>query len=212
MNYLPKHQSVCFSLIYRTCRQREMKLIIFLIITLCFVLTSCNDDKDFWEVPLNGNNPTIECNVDGIAFEFCMLDENGNPSTKFREGENFSFYFKATNHREDELYYHHGFSWLYCSQELGDVKTLNNETIKYPYLLICPESLHTFPFFGEDKVVEMTIPWDLDPESEDYGSKVHIPKGKYYTGFTHEFKFVHTDHTPLLTIGPLTFKINFEVE
>ena len=187
-----------------------MKLIRLFIITLCFVFTGCNDE-DFWEVPINGTNPSIECNVDGITFKFCLLDENGNPSTKFKEGENFSFYFKITNHREDKLYYYHGFSGLFCNPELGDVKT-RNKTIKYPSVRGCAMSLQTFPFFGESKVVEMTIPWDYDPKSEDYGPKVHIPKGKYYTEFTHEFKFVHTDHTPLHKIGPLTFKINFEVQ
>ena len=181
-----------------------MKLINFFIITLSFVFIGCNDE-DFWEVPRNGTNPSIECNVDGIDFKFCLLDKNGNPSTKFREGENFSFYLKITNLRKEEL-------WYICAthyiQNFGDLKTLNHKTIKYPIPIMCDLSLGKRPLYGENSY-EARLPWEFD--HPDF-NKVHIPKGKYYTEFSHKFKYVLYDNTTALSIGPLTFRVNFEIE
>ena len=183
----------------------NMKLIKIFAAMLCFLLTCCNEDETDW------NNPPIKYSKKGIDFMFCLLDESGNPSTKFKEGENFSFYFKMTTNRKDKLYILRHISGLHCNPDLGDVKTLNNKTIKYPITRSCDFSLTKLPFYGDDIVIEMIFPWDSHPESEDFGSIVNIPKGKYYTDFRHVFEFLHENNTHALSIGPLYFKIYFEI-
>ena len=186
----------------------NMKLIKIFAAMLCILLTCCKEDEINWE---NSSNPSIEYTVEGVDFMFCLLDKNGNPSTTFKEWENFSFYFKMSNNREDELYVSEGISGLFCNPELGDLTTLDNQTIKHPISRACGRSLNTFPFYGDNKVIELTIPWNFDLESEYIVTKVHIPKGKYYTKFTHKFLYVFKDHSPSLSIDPLTFKIFFEI-
>ena len=174
------------------------------------------DSLAFWELLPGGTITAIECTIDSIELKFCLLNENGIAATKFKEGENFYFYFKMTNHSIDSLCVYDINSGLYCNRGLGDIKTLDNNTIKNPVMRYCDVSYQTYPFYGENSNVEMILPWDDDydhnPESEYYVPEVHIPKGKYYTQITHIFKYVLHDHTPIISFGPLTFKIYFEIE
>jgi hypothetical protein len=50
------------------------------------------DDTSF-----RSEDSVIKDTVNGIEFIFCLLNKDGEPSTIFNEGENFSFYFKCTN-------------------------------------------------------------------------------------------------------------------
>jgi len=88
--------------------------------------------------------------------------------------------------------------------------------VKHPFLERgCEADMGTFPFYGENNSREMKIPRNLyyNTESDYYTPEVHIPKGMYYTQFTHVFVYeLEESHIPVLLIGPLTFKINFEIE
>ena len=171
------------------------------------------DSLAFWEL-LSGDTITaIECTIDSIELKFCLLNKNGVSATKFKEGEGFSFYFKMTNHCIEELCVYSGISGLSCNKELGDVKTLDHKTIIEYVPVECDLSYKTYPFYGEKSSIELINPWYYDPEDGCcYGPYENIPKGKYYTQFTHVFEYVLWDDTPILLLGPLTFRINFEIE
>ena len=171
------------------------------------------DSLAFWELLPRDKLTTIELIVDSVEFNFCLLNENGVPATRFKEGENFYFYFKMTNHSIDSLKVGTDVAGLVCNRGLGRVKTLDHKTIKHPFLTRdCELDNGVFPFYGENNSRELKIPWNryYNPESDYYTPEVHIPKGMYYTQFTQVFEYVLKDH--ILLIGPLTFKINFEIE
>ncbi|MDR2126739.1 MAG: hypothetical protein LBP63_07910, partial [Prevotellaceae bacterium] len=67
------------------------------------------DNVDFHEITIGSANPVINYAANGIEFEFCLLNEQGEPSTIFNEGENFSFYFKIANRNNDGLQISKGF-------------------------------------------------------------------------------------------------------
>lgn len=91
-------------------------LFLSILLPVLIVFLSCTgyenglfngDDKDnqehTWEIQLNDNQKVIEQTVKGIEFKFCLLNEDGVPSTTFQEGENFYFYFTAKNTRDENL-------------------------------------------------------------------------------------------------------------
>ena len=172
------------------------------------------DSLAFWQLLPTDTITAIKCTVDSIEFKFSLLNENDVSATKFKEGENIIFYFKMTNHRIDELYIDYNIAGLTCSQELGDVKTLDHKTYKYPSFpgRPCFLSSVTLSFYGENNSRELKIPWYYDYEIHGIKPNAHLPRGKYYTQFTHVFNYVLYDDTPILSIGPLTFKIYFEIE
>ena len=198
-----------------------MKYMRIFILLASVLLTCCsgNDDPEvepeyicpendqvYQELLLSDTETSIECTFDCIDFTFCLLNEEGVPATKFKEGENFSFHFKITNNRKDELYVDASLSGFFCNPDRGNVNT-SDTTIKFPRILTCLAVGHKHPFFDDSRSIETNLPW-VDGEP-----KVHIPKGKYYTEFTHSFEFfIEIGWTPIVSVGPLTFKINFEIE
>jgi hypothetical protein len=66
---------------------------------------SCAEENtDIREIPIGSANPVINYATNGIDFRFCLLNEEGQPSTIFNENENFSFHFSTINKRDELLY------------------------------------------------------------------------------------------------------------
>lgn len=193
---------------------------------MCFTLLgfSCNDDEDIWEIPLNSNNPVIENITNEVKFKFYLLNEQGKPATSFKQGENFNFCLEMENQEKasnlrivDDIYklINDGFCKV-ISQTKG--------VIGNPFMSVnCTDNFRTFPFYGEDKQCKIIIPW-IDknqffssvPFCFDVAPQPVLAKGVYYTEFSHVFSFYIPPDSPdklssSKKIGPLTFKINFEI-
>ena len=213
----------------------KYKGIILLLFSILFV--SCSRDIDnqiekpddqkevidslaFWEL-LSGDTITaIECIVDSIEFKFCLLDENGVSATKFKEGENFSFYFKITNHSSDSLEISGQFAGYFIYGGFCMVMSQDGDSIGFPFeSCFCDLVIRPYPFYENDDY-ELTIPWSDDREilhksmlcTLNGFNQQNLPKGKYYTEFSHVFWFGIVPENLSRQIGPLTFKINFEIE
>jgi hypothetical protein len=59
-------------------------------------------EENISEIAIGSKNPVANYTIDGIKFNFCLLNESSKPATVFNEGENFSFYFKVTNNNTNE--------------------------------------------------------------------------------------------------------------
>jgi hypothetical protein len=196
-----------------------------LLLVLAGGFASCakgNTDKiNFHEITIDSANPVITFASNGIEFNFCLLNEQGEPSTIFNEGENFRFYFKCTNHNANkELEFDGDFLSYLIIDGLGCVISQQNDTIGYPCKFgFGTDIFATYPFYGENNSYEVIIPWSDSRErwsdnlSRYYESlhRENLSTGKYYTGFTHEFRFFVKGKHGRYDIT-VSFKINFEVK
>jgi hypothetical protein len=184
------------------------------------------DDTSFREISINREiSVPNDIVINGIKFQFCLLNEDGEPSTIFNEGENFAFYFKCTNlDTNNELVIDNGFLWnLIWSGGFCCVISQQNDTIGYPCKSIFCETIHRYyPLYGKNNSYEKIIIWS--DNREGWGAmtcfyenlyRKKLPKGKYYTGFTHEFRFYEKPLNEVDRIWydiPASFRINFEIK
>jgi hypothetical protein len=202
----------------------KTKNIIITVVTLfCLCVSACTHQPNdgsvpqySWEVLLNSRNPFIDQNVDDVSFKFCLLNEQGIPAVRFKEGENFSFRLEMINSGKDELEIFGQMAAELRNDGFSGVTSVEHGTIEFPIGRgLCLEKLQSYPFYGNDKHYQLTIPWNIEQlESMLCGfeslHQPNLPRGQYYTEFTHTFKFRITPATGV-NIGPLTFKINFEI-
>lgn len=166
-----------------------------------------------WEISLNSNKPVIEELVDGIRFKFCLLNEQGVPANKFKEGENFSFHFEMTNQEvTDSLCFRHGLICELVHDGFGRIIS-GHDTTSFFQNLFCAEDLRYTPFYGEQNHYEETLPVDYKPGTTGY-VEPELPSGVYSTEFTHTFEFAVGSKRTLSNKckESLIFKINFEIE
>jgi len=198
----------------------KIRILIRIVFLLIVGMTACKNatmDDLFWEISPDSKSQVIEKEIDGIAFKFCLLNEQGKATTIFKEGENFSFYFLVTNKTNEKLYFLPMFAYT-DTQGNGfcEVFTSGNQSNGRP-----------FSFRGYDKIGIGAYPFDPDTncvfeqqwiDKRDstwrwkYGyyessQQTPLPKGDYFTGFQSRFQFydAYLDTT-------LTFKINFKIQ
>ena len=199
-----------------------MKLI-FVLACAC-LLFACSKGNEqtteySWEINADDATPFISGNVEGINFKFCLLNEKGSPFTELLTGKNFSFYFELANHRKsDSLTIDGGLLGALYDEGFCGIRFPNQTAATFPFNK--PEcSADLYHLYGNNNRYAVTIPWrdSLDRRTVEACSveSLHnslLPKGMYSAEFTHTFAFsgINQQQAPL-SIGPLTFRINFEV-
>ncbi|MDR2126330.1 MAG: hypothetical protein LBP63_05840 [Prevotellaceae bacterium] len=179
------------------------------------------DNVYFREIAIGSANPVINYVANGIEFEFCLLNEQGEPATIFNEGKNFSFYFSAINKSRESLYFDYDFIYLtepvFCrvyntdGKDFGKPYQCNGATFI---------GLGTYLFHNDDTII-FQVPWADDREDWNWHSLAlkstqqdYLPKGKYYTEFEYNFVFRRTlnNDDDALNTGKIKSKINFEIK
>jgi len=175
------------------------------------------DDVYSWEISPDNKNPIIHTLVEGIEFKFCLMNEQGNPATVFREGENFYFYFSFKNKRDEMLYFAPYFAFY--NDNFCKVFDSNNNEVGKPFEFLGWAKMPS-PFNPVDDPVVFKQPWHnvkdlkwswLWGDFRNTGPKL-LPGGKYYTKFTDSFQFDRSHDKSELNVGPLSFKINFIIK
>jgi hypothetical protein len=145
---------------------------------------------------------------DGVRFRLSLLNEQGNPAVTFREGENISLRFEMENLRENDGRKY----WisLFCDMRargFGEVFTPDNTlACALDRDVQCLTSLQTDPFDGENRYI-YTLQLQVQRPP------VVLPKGDYYTGFTHTFEYRIPDPpNTWVETGPVTMRIDFTIE
>ena len=104
----------------------------FIFLFLCLMGAGCEkEDELLWEISPDSKSAIIQKEVDGIEFKFCLLNEQGEPSTIFNEGENFIFQFSSENKRKDTLTFDRGIIGL---SEFCEVRNQEGETLGSPFI------------------------------------------------------------------------------
>jgi len=211
-------------------------LTVFLSCTGCENGLFNGDDKNnqdhTWEIQVNDDQKVIEQTVKGIEFKFCLLNEDSVPSTTFQEGENFFFYFSAKNTRDEDLSFDPDFM-QFSMNTFCKVWNAKGDTIGKPFIFGGMEKVGAGAYpFHKGESYKFNFPWlysyDLwnslftyEEELEtwrllytyfDATDQAPLTKGKYYTKFSHKFRFSRTSDEPSLDTDSLTFKINFEIK
>ena len=199
-----------------------MRNIILLFISLLFIgMTACKNTIDnlsgsdlTWEISPDSKSQVIEKEINGIAFMFCLLNEQGEPATVFNEGENIVFSFSLMNNLKesisispefinDDFYRVYG----YNNTDMGKAWTGMWCNFRYEKMAIELQP-------DEQKV--LNCPWFLsDNFNADYplckGDDMNpLPKGEYFTSL--HFDFSYNVDGKKKDIKNVTFKIYFKIQ
>jgi hypothetical protein len=196
---------------------------VMMVLSQMVIISGCQKDDILFEILPSGTNPEIVQVIDSIEFKFCLLDEEGIPSTTFPEGENFSFYFSMKNMRSKSLpFYDYSF---FESDDFFEVKT-GDQSLGHPYVFLGDRGTMELRYLlskmpsGSHFPYAISVPWHnsgTDIWEMGYcrfksAGKAQLSKGRYTTKFTHSFSFGMPGKDPVLKTPKLTFLINFEVK
>jgi hypothetical protein len=208
---------------------KDMKKIILqtaaIMLILAGMIIACGKENTdgviFREITIGSENPVINYVNNGIEFNFYLLNEEGNPSTVFSEGENFSFYFSTINQRDELLYFDYDFIYstepVFCRVYNSDGQDFGKPYYCNGTIFI---SLDIYGIERNDTIV-FQVPWIDNRANWSWYSVAfkslqqdHLPKGKYYTEFEYDFVFRRTLNSDddSLKINKIKFKINFEIK
>lgn len=186
------------------------------ILKLCLIILSfsllgmgCEKDDDLLELQVGVEKCLIK-EVDGVEFKFCLLNEQGNPATIFSEGENFTFLFAVKNNLDTTIFWDNS---LFFASGFCEVKEEKN-SVGTPFIILGIAEIGQVAFSIPPDVTSIWEVFWVPDESEwtkgfvsyKRNNLQYLPKGKYYTKFSHKF-----DLGPVET-QVLTFKINFEIK
>jgi len=186
---------------------------IALLITGTTASKSVMDDLS-WDISPDSKSQVIEKEINGIAFKFCLLNEQGKPATVFNEGENIVFSFSLMNNLKesisispefinDDFYRVYG----YNNTDMGKAWTGTWCDFRYEKMVIELQS-------NEQKA--LNCPWLLsDNFKADYplckGDDMNpLPKGEYFTSL--HFDLSYNVDGKQKDIKNVTFKINFKIQ
>ena len=182
-----------------------------ILLLLAFIPAGCQDDEDLFEIQIGGKNAVIQKEIEGIEFKFCLLTEEGEPSTVFNEGENFTFQFSIKNNTGESLIFHdYGF---YVNDDFFSVQNRTQNFGRPFEFLTGYLTSNEMRYIHDGISCSFICPWqdNRDEFFAMYGAfkglnKMTLKNGKYVTKFTHNFQFGDVE------TGSLTFKINFEIK
>jgi hypothetical protein len=187
----------------------------------CLLVTGCKEDEELsWEISPKSKSAVIQKKVDGIEFKFCLLNEDGKPSTVFNQGENFSFHFSVINNNNEKFYFYPGYAYSE-ENDFCRVYSLSQVDEGKPYIFKGANLIGTggYPFeigdsyiFEQSWIIEKDFDWDWKYGSYESADKKPLESGDYYTEFYYNFLFERLGSKPPLSIGTLSFKINFTIK
>lgn len=186
-----------------------LKISVFILL-VALTWAGCEKDEEIFELQIGDKNAVIQKEVDGVEFKFCLLNEQGEPATVFNEGENFTFLFSITNKSGVNLNNDNRF----LNENIFNVYDIKKNDYGKPYEItfILTIGQGAMPL-DADSTYTFNVPWKDERESWNslyYSfkglSKNLLPKGRYFTQFSHQFSLgqIKTD--------VLTFRINFEIK
>jgi hypothetical protein len=187
-----------------------------ILLLLLFLEVSCEKDQDarLLQIYPKENNSIIYSESD-IAFRFCILNQEGDPSTILKYGENFTLYFSFTNKMQDTIFVTTEFI---DSNFFRIFNFIRNVDMGKPWTGIwCQFSLEPhIIILAPNKTKELKCPWILKEDNKpDYPlcmseSKEFLPSGEYFTNINLNFHF--SEGASEYILNDTCLKINFKIE
>ncbi|MBN2775641.1 MAG: hypothetical protein JXR31_15410 [Prolixibacteraceae bacterium] len=192
----------------------QISLIIFIII----VFAGCEDIDEF-VVDVLAEDPVAVHEIDRIKISFCLLNEMGDSTTVFEQGENFSFRLRIENNTEESLpFYDYD---VYRLNDFCKVRSKGKDYGKPFKFLRYSMTKEMRWIFSNGGQAGFIAPWHDEriefPMMHGYFEGLNQPylrKGEYYTEFAYNFSFGYSNGKPAKEIetGKLAFRINFRIQ
>ena len=180
--------------------------ILFTFIVMAFM--GCEYDTG-WDISPDSELPYISNTIHGIQYEYYLLNEKGEKSVVFYEGENIRFNIRITNRNKDSGQILEDYEIYDNDSGIFNVYSSEGELIGKPNRVV--ELALKMPWFFPGNSYGMEEIW---PDSFD-APVGDLPPGDYYTMFTKAFDFTghpsraETDRS--YNTDNITFRINFRV-
>lgn len=194
-------------------KTKILKLSVLLLL-FSFITAGCQKD-DIFELNIGDENAVIQKEIDGIEFKFCLLNEQGDPSTVFEEGENFTFHFSFKNLKEDTIivtteFVYDEFFRVYQVIETEHIDKGKPWSGIWCDFSLAPREIPVAP----NSSSELLSPWMPKGEIYDYyplcvTGRDALPTGVFITRFDLNFHYKINGKERI--IDDLKFKINFEI-
>jgi hypothetical protein len=148
-----------------------------------------------------------------LSFQFRLLDANGNPSTQFKEGENFTFSFVMSNGADSAWSFQENKNFTQDFCRVFDDKG-NDFGRPFEGGFCAQETVRT----GVSKAnpLKLEIPWIVKDSTPYFlfckpAKKQFLKKGHYKTSFNASFEFQSSGFPKLyvLKTDTLRFGIDF---
>lgn len=189
----------------------KQKIISLIFIFSIAVIAGCENNESVLEITSKSNNTVIQKEVDGIKFKFCLLNESGNSSTVFKEGENIIFSFSFENDLQDSIIV----STDFIRSNFYRVYQSDNIDVGKPWTgILCEFSMAKEELgLAPSSFKQLNCPWVLTINSQpNYPlcmsqSQSYLRAGDYYTFIDLEFHY-RINKKPK-SIENLKFLVNF---
>lgn len=187
---------------------------IILLLLLDVGCKKSNPSSSLLEINPNSEMTVIQTETNNIGFEFCLLNDKGQASTVFNEGENLTFSFTFKNKLQDSIivtteFINYEFFRVFLSENNVDMgKPWTGTWCDFNLL---PHEIRLKP----SSLKQITCPWILTDNNRPVYplcmsvSKNLLLKGEYYTYINLDFHYSLDGKVSV--INNLIFKINFRI-
>ena len=168
-----------------------MKKISFMVMSLLLAgmaFTACSSDDDMQvkeNVVLDADTLQV---FDGFDVKFQMLDAQGRPVTKFKEGENFTFKLAVINKQKETFELITDF----IGMDAFHIFSASGNDLGLPWDAVVTKGFPVFRLHQSESAIvsyqafgkkDEEIPFESKLDFARYKDRNPLPKGSYYTQF-----------------------------
>ena len=168
-----------------------MKKISFMVMSLLLAgmaFTACSSDDDMQvkeNVVLDADTLQV---FDGFDVKFQMLDAQGHPVTKFKEGENITFKLAVTNKQKETFELITDF----IGMDAFHIFSTSGNDLGLPWDAVVAKGFPVFRLHQSESAIvsyqafgkkDEEIPFESKLDFARYKDRNPLPKGSYYTQF-----------------------------
>ena len=218
-------------------KMNKMNKTFYLFLSVFTVMvTNCQKEtlEPVLELPIDSEQKVLTVEKNGVAIEFCLLNEQGEPATIFNEGENFKFHLAIINNVEPDTAMYIVSDFLRNSGLFTVFNNRGNKIGKPINWYIMDLRSDAANEIAYNNKWDMKIPWHETRGTEEPFNienliivfqhyfiglnQQPLSKGKYYTKLNQGFclgRYYDSkdfNEVPFVCTDTLIFKINFEIK
>ena len=168
-----------------------MKKISFMVMSLLLAgmaFTACSSDDDMQvkeNVVLDADTLQV---FDGFDVKFQMLDAQGRPVTKFKEGENITFKLAVTNKQKETF----DLPSTFIGMDAFHIFSTSGNDLGLPWDAVVQKGISAYFLHQSESATvscqafgkkDEEIPFESKLDFARYKDRNPLPKGSYYTQF-----------------------------
>ena len=195
-----------------------MKKISFMVMSLLLAgmaFTACSSDDDMQvkeNVVLDADTLQV---FDGFDVKFQMLDAQGRPVTKFKEGENITFKLAVTNKQKETF----DLPSTFIGMDAFHIFSTSGNDLGLPWDAVVTKGFPVFRLHQSESAIvsyqafgkkDEKIPFEFKLDFARYKDRNPLPKGSYYTQF--ELNLNAQGETPSEGSKGIVCKKSFTIE